>query len=477
MKEGIIALGDVVIDLSIYPREKWSSATVNVYADAIKGGAKFPQIILEEGTNRLLDGLHRIKAHQKYAEMYSDKKDNANNDDHDPIENWSEPIQKIAAIWHVIPGEIPDKLYAASLSSKHGVRFKPEEMRTLTREIYQSNPEFKLKTVKEFLNISMGTVHGYVADILAQRREEQKMTALRLHLLGWTQDEIGESVGMSQRSIGKFLEEFSDLKKLLKNLMAEGHLHTDIAKRYNMPLILVWALDLADRNDEQRMERLKIKVQPYDVWNFNGVNDLFGAQYPGRIPGDLIAHVLYFFTEPEAMVVDPMVGSGTTIDVCLALGRECYGYDIANQHARSDVIEHNLKDGWHNRLKKADMIFWDPPYFEKMDVGYGEESISKLSREEYLEFFRQRFREAAETTKKGAKLAFLMSDWDDNTGNREGIFLWDYTQLIKEAGWYILRHIQTPLPTQQVHADIVNKFRKSRRLARLERYLIIAEKR
>jgi hypothetical protein len=31
------------------------------------------------------------------------------------------------------------------------------------------------------------------------------------------------------------------------------------------------------------------------------------------------------------------------------------------------------------------------------------------------------------------------------------------------------------LSTQQVHPDIVNKFRESRRLARLERYLLIAE--
>ena len=477
MKEGLIDLADVVVDLSIYPREKWVSATVNAYIDAIKGGAKFPQIILEESTNRLLDGLHRIKAHQKYAEMYREKKGNTNSDDTDPIENWSEPVQKIVAIWHVIPDEIPDKLYAASLNSKHGDRIKPAEMRTLTREIYQSNPDFKLKTVKEFLDLSIGTVHGYVADILAQRKEEQKMTALRLHLLGRTQEEIGDVVGMSQQNIANFLQGFSELKKMVKNLIAEGHPHTDIAKRYNMPLILVWALDLADRSDEQRMERLKIKVQPYDVWNFNGVNDLFGAQYPGRIPGDLIAHVLYFFTEPSAMVVDPMVGGGTTLDVCLALGRKCYGYDIENRYARSDVIEHNLKDGWHNRLKKADMIFWDPPYFEKMDEGYGEESISKLSREEYLEFFGQRFAEAAKVTKKGTKLAFLMSDWDDNTGDREGIFLWDYSQLIKDAGWHILRHIQTPLPTQQVHADIVNKFRKARRLARLERYLFIAERR
>jgi len=68
-----------------------------------------------------------------------------------------------------------------------------------------------------------------------------------------------------------------------------------------------------------------------------------------------------------------------------------------------------------------------------------------------------------------------MSDWDDNTGEREGIFIWNYADLLRNAGWNLIRHIQVPLSTQQVHPDIVNKFRQAHRLARLERYLIMAE--
>ena len=51
----------------------------------------------------------------------------------------------------------------------------------------------------------------------------------------------------------------------------------------------------------------------------------------------------------------------------------------------------------------------------------------------------------------------------------------NYASLISDAGWKLRRHIQVPLSTQQVHPDIVNKFRESRRLARLERYLLVAE--
>jgi hypothetical protein len=36
-------------DSSIYPRDKWNTNTVDQYADAMKGGAEFPPIILEGG--------------------------------------------------------------------------------------------------------------------------------------------------------------------------------------------------------------------------------------------------------------------------------------------------------------------------------------------------------------------------------------------------------------------------------------------
>ncbi|HUW31817.1 MAG TPA: hypothetical protein VM223_09415, partial [Planctomycetota bacterium] len=153
-------------------------------------------------------------------------------------------------------------------------------------------------------------------------------------------------------------------------------------------------------------------------------------------------------------------------------------------HERIDIERHDLSAGWPDTVGKAALIFWDPPYFDKMDSGtigedgYVEGSISGKSPEEYLAWFADRFRELAAATKPGTKLAFLMSDWDSEHAKayqgHPGLFIWDYVGLLKTAGWRIVRQIQCPLSTQQVHPDIVNKFRESRRLARLGRSLVIA---
>ena len=232
-------------------------------------------------------------------------------------------------------------------------------------------------------------------------------------------------------------------------------------------------------DDQARMHALGITIQPFDVWTFGDCDEAFGQdKYHGRIPGQLVAQVLYFFTRPGEVVLDPMAGSGTTIDVCRALGRTCYGYDAQPVATRTDITPHDLRTGWPAQLPEADLIFWDPPYFVTEHPWYGDTSISRLPRQAYLAFFAQRFTEAYALVQPGTRLAFLMSDWTPNDEDAtDGVFLWDYTPLITSAGWTLTRQIQVPLATQTVHGDFVTKFRTARRLARLNRWLLMAEKR
>ena len=104
-------------------------------------------------------------------------------------------------------------------------------------------------------------------------------------------------------------------------------------------------------------------------------------------------------------------------------------------------------------------------------------SIKRLGRGAYLAFFKESLKEALGGAKKGACLAFLMSDWNDNENIEQGMFVWDYANLIMAAGWSLLRQIQVPLSTQQVHPSFVLKYREARKLARLNRYLLMAVKR
>jgi DNA methylase len=479
-REAWVPLEHLTFDTTIYPREQWKTATVERYVDCLKRGDQFPPLIVEEGTTRLLDGVHRWKAYLKYHDLYQGRVTSPPlvATEYDQQDAWAAPVVQIPVHYHQIPAGIPPKLYAAALSVTHGDRIDTAERKRLAREIYEANPDFRLEDLEAYLHISKSTAGEYVADIRARRKEAQKTIAYRLHLLGWTQEEIAEQVGITRDQYTRgFLCAFPDLEKDTKNLLTSGIPHLDVAERFKLPLILAHAIALQGKGDQERFKRLGITLQPYDVWQFAKCDDLFGMDWPGRIPGQLLAHILYFYTKPGQVILDPMAGSGTTPDVCLAFNRKCYAYDLPKDAQRPDILAHDITAGWPDRLKKADLLFWDPPYFDKKDDLYSAGSISALDHSAYRDFFKSRFAEAYAMVRKDTRLAFLMSDWDDTDGDRPMLGLWHYARLIEDAGWTIIRRIDCPLSTQLVHPDIVEKFRKSRRLARLNRSLLMAERR
>ena len=223
------------------------------------------------------------------------------------------------------------------------------------------------------------------------------------------------------------------------------------------------------RTDMELMEEWSYLPLPYDVWKFNGRDERFGLSYPGNIPAGIVFNTLYFFTEQGDLVVDPMAGGGVTGDVCRAMKRRILMYDI--NPSRDDIKKWNLENGWPEEAANCDLAFLDPPYYKKKAQKYGPDSISAYPKEQYLRFFENL---AFEMQKAGVKkIAFLMSDYNDEKDPEENIFIWDYTPLFIKAGFVPVRHIMVPLTEQSVHPDIVNKFRQSKRLARLGRSLVI----
>ncbi|GAI06593.1 unnamed protein product, partial [marine sediment metagenome] len=156
----------------------------------------------------------------------------------------------------------------------------------------------------------------------------------RLHLLGWTQEEIGKVKGveLDQSNVNRRLCELPELVKRLKDSFAKKKSIAEIAQYYNIGQTLTWALVLNGLADESRFETLGFRPQLYNVWNFAGCDERMGQDHAGRIPGQIVANTLYYYTELNALVVDPMAGGGTTNDACLLLGRRCRSYDIEPNH-------------------------------------------------------------------------------------------------------------------------------------------------
>lgn len=172
-----IQITEVVFDETIYPRVEWSQATVNRYAEALAAGDEFPPIILETDTNRLLDGMHRLQAHKQALK------------------------DEIRVQWQEVPEGVPAKLYAASLSTKHGDRINGDELKAIAREIAEANPDYDLKTIAKYSGVTRQTISKWVGDIVEHRRNVRQVVALLLSRAGWSQRQIADHLGVAQKTV------------------------------------------------------------------------------------------------------------------------------------------------------------------------------------------------------------------------------------------------------------------------------------
>lgn len=101
-------------------------------------------------------------------------------------------------------------------------------------------------------------------------------------------------------------------------------------------------------------------------------------KYAGVTPAFVIYNMVRRYTEPGDLVLDPMAGSGTTIDVCKEEGRKVVAFDISP--TRLDIKQNDAR-----RIPLADssvdMIFIDSPYGDNIDYNDMEGNIGKLSAE------------------------------------------------------------------------------------------------
>ena len=112
--------------------------------------------------------------------------------------------------------------------------------------------------------------------------------------------------------------------------------------------------------DLRRRDRFAsdFRPTPYDVWPFRH-DRAFGIPHPGSIPPALVAHALHYYTAPDALVVDPMAGGGTTLDVCQSMGRRCLAYDL--HPTRPEIRAHDIRHGVPARGRRLRPHLLRPP--------------------------------------------------------------------------------------------------------------------
>lgn len=153
---------------------------------------------------------------------------------------------------------------------------------------------------------------------------------------------------------------------------------------------------------------------PTTLWDYPSQHYGDGMQgdraYVGATPSYVVWNLVQRYTRPGDLVVDPMCGSGTTLDVCRDTGRRARGFDLAP--FRPDV---EAADARRLPLEAgaARLVFVDPPYGDHIHYSDDARCIGKLSAYDpryYAEMGRV-LRECARVLAPGGTLGVYCCDY------------------------------------------------------------------
>lgn len=394
----------------LYPRLKPLDDVIERYRDALDN---LPPITVARG-GVLVDGYHRWQAHVREGAETLEAED----------------------LGDLADAEILRE--SITRNASHGQQLSRDDKKRMAGRLWVGLADLpaseRVNDIADLLAVSERSVQSWTKDVRKAEKEAQQDKAWDLWLDCHEQDDIAADFGVDPATISRWLQE----RKSAEMQAPESRQH-------------------------------------FDVWQFATSDKESGQQsYFGAIPPQVVENLLWFYTEPGQIVVDPFAGSGTTIDVAKAMGRRVWASDIRGNHysPHLPIHEHDITEGWPDGAPgKADLVFLDPPYWKQAAGKYSTED-GEMAEMDLGEFHDAWFDAVKHIVDHTDRIAYIISP----TQNDSGSVIDHATDMIypfRDSKWRVERRIIVPYSTQQATGQQVTWARENRRMLKLYRDLVV----
>lgn len=403
----------------LYPRLQPDDATIDAYRLALD--ALPPITVARDGI--LVDGYHRWQAHVREGVGFIEADD---------------------------LGELSDEQIfweSVERNARHGKQLLPADKRKIAELRYESfQPKSAVAELAAHLRVDERTVRRWTKDARKAQEAYRRERAYDLWLDCLTQEQIAEELDTSQQNIANWL---------------------DATKNGQLSEVCT----PPGASDERPWGN----VQHFDVWDFSAADG--DTSFFGRMPEQVIENLLWFYTEPRQIIVDPFAGGGTTITVGKRMGRRVWASDLHPAMPTLPIHKHNMMWGWPDDAPdKADLIVLDPPYWEQAKGRYSDDpdDLGNMSLVDFETVWTTVIHHCAEHLAQGGHVAYIISptERDDGTVVDHAT---DLLELCRVARLRVTRRIIVPYQTQQATGQHVTWAREHRRLLKRYRDLVVLE--
>jgi hypothetical protein len=415
-----IKLSDVIFDEVIYPRQKHDPALVQQYADDIEQIEADAKFISVSADLKVLDGKHRLLA-------YKTRFDGQDRD--------------IQVFMYPVTAPHEQLALAVKLNSGHGRQLNRDDKEESAKRLFAYG--YSYDAIAKMLSVGKAKISGWLARTVKEQKDRRDRKIFQMWMACHPQEEISKAADCDQATVARLTDEF--MRTVLQNQMHKSA--ADHATDFKPPI--------------------------YNVWKWQ--EKTAASEHFGNSEPTLVDNLLYLYTRPFDVVVDPFGGGGSTIDVCKTRFRRYWVADRKPIVARAEEIrEHDLTTGLP-RLPWQDvkLVYLDPPYWKQAEGEYSDDptDLANMPLAEFTKALATIINSFGKKLSPGAVIAMLMQPTQWKAPERQYTdHVWEMARLVKLP---VIMRVQCPYENQQANAQQVEWAKEHRQILVLSRELVI----
>lgn len=437
-----LKVSEVVFREDLYPRIQTSVITVQKYAEDLD---ILPPIEVNQH-NELIDGWHRWTAHRKVEAK--------------TIKIKITPTASDAELLEL----------AIERNAAHGLQLSQNDKRDMARKIYGgtllAEQGAKKQKLANILSVSLRVVQDWLSRIDKDNKERRDAIVRDLWFACHTEQEIATAVGMAQRTVSDILAGNADFRFPLK--LGDFREIDDESERLD-------ACEHANRSASEYAADFEIPL--YNVWKQQTKSD--GSGHFGNSEVRWVDNLLYLYTQPFDIVIDPFAGGGSTIDICRKRFRRYWVSDRKPIIEREkEIRKHDLTDGLPKppQWKDVKLVYLDPPYWwqAKGEYSNDETDLANMSNDRFNDTLSGIISGFAKKLSKGAHIALIIQPTQWNAPERQ--FTDHIRDMLRAIDLPVDMRFSVPYESQQCNAQMVEWAKANKKCLVLTREIIVWRK-
>lgn len=428
MQQAELRIDQVIVRDDLYPRLQHDQSRAQEYSEITD---VLPPIEVNQN-NELIDGKHRLVGFRLASKE-------------------SIPITVTET-----KSDVDLLALAIKRNAHHGLQLQKKDKKKMALRLYLDESSWGSfssagdraavkKDIAALLSCSEKLVREATSEADQRMREERKERVQELYLQAYTTEEIGEQVGLKRRRAEDELSAvLNELPKSPKVTFSDD---------FDPPI--------------------------YNVWSFSKKSNK--TSHPGNTEQRIVENLLWAYTEPLDIVVDPFAGGASTLDVCRKRGRRCWTSDLNPQPGLEGIVRQlditKELPPLHKRWSETSLVYLDPPYWKQVEGEYSDSPQDLANYESADEFHNMMSKIVCSFSKKmkgGSHIALIIQPTQWRAPERQ------YTdhvfEIIKRVGnkkLVVENRVSCPYSTEQCTPQMVNWAKENKQFLVLSRELII----